>query len=77
MNCAAHNISGFFSLPSTLAQSKESGGGMEVRRGHGDIQADLGAIPCHKMSGSAITAQREEEEDGMLLIMAFVFASGH
>lgn len=50
---------------------------MEVRREHGDIQADHGGIPCHMMPGSAIKAQGQEEEDGMLVIMAFVFASGH
>lgn len=50
---------------------------MEVRKGHGDIQADLAAIPCCMISGSAIKAQGKEEEDGMLVIMAFVFESGH
>lgn len=50
---------------------------MEVRRGHGDDQTDLGAIPYHMIPGSAIKAQGKEQEDGMLVIMAFVFASGH
>lgn len=72
--CCSHDFEVFslFPLPCSKARS-----GMEVRKGHGDIQADLAANPCRMMSDSAIKAQGKEEEDEMLVIMAFVFASGH